>query len=159
MYHKYFVPVIGQIYRNRNGSDYRCTGNAAYPDDIQKTSTVDLGEHQATMIRLTDGWAIKVQGIHQFEDGTVEWKHSIGGTFQCESLAQCSEFCKKHGTSMAKYFEYLDRLRDSSETNMLGATPYLQREFVELRSDRDAAATVLQAWMGSYSEYKGGADA
>lgn len=159
MANNYIMPVVGQIYSNRNGSQYRCTGNEVYPDDVRMSSTVALGEHQATMIRLADGWVIKAHGIHQYEDGTVEWNHSSGGTFQCDSLARCGEYCRAHGTSMTKYFEYLDRLRDSGETNMLGAATYLQDEFFELSADQDAAKIVLQAWIDSYSEYKGGADA
>ena len=36
-----------------------------------------------------------------------------------------------------KYFDYLEKLRQSGATNMYGATPYLQEEFPELRYDRD----------------------
>lgn len=43
-----------------------------------------------------------------------------------------------------KYFEYLDKLRDSGVTNMFGAAPYLTREFAEL--DIHEARTVLGAW-------------
>ena len=32
-----------------------------------------------------------------------------------------------------KYFDYLERLRQSGETNMYGTAPYLQEEFPELR--------------------------
>lgn len=49
---------------------------------------------------------------------------------------------------MKKYFDYLDRLRQSGKTNMLGAVPYLQKEFPELL-DRDQAVQILQAWMDS----------
>lgn len=54
---------------------------------------------------------------------------------------------------MKKYFEYLDQLRESGETNMFGAVPYLQAEFPELEHDRSRAVEILRAWMNSH---KGG---
>lgn len=51
---------------------------------------------------------------------------------------------------MKKYFEYLDRLRDSGVTNMFGAVPYLQQEFPELSFDRAKAAYILREWMKGY---------
>ena len=47
------------------------------------------------------------------------------------------------------YFDYLKGLRQSGETNMYGATSYLQREFPELRRVEDAKA-VLLAWFRSF---------
>lgn len=52
---------------------------------------------------------------------------------------------------MEKYFEYLDRLRQSGETNMFGAVPYLQKEFPEL-CEKKKAIQILQAWMGGYQK-------
>lgn len=49
------------------------------------------------------------------------------------------------------YFDYLESLRQSGETNMYGATPYLQRKFPELRRVEDAKA-VLLAWFRSFEE-------
>ena len=48
---------------------------------------------------------------------------------------------------MVKYFTYLDNLRESGVTNMLGAVPYLLEEFEEL--DKKTARTVLQMWCES----------
>ena len=53
---------------------------------------------------------------------------------------------------MEKYFDYLEKLRESGETNMFGVAPYLQREFPELAHDRDCAREILAAWMKSYTE-------
>lgn len=36
-----------------------------------------------------------------------------------------------------KHLTYLDRLRDSGKINMLGATPYLQRQFSLQETDAD----------------------
>lgn len=53
---------------------------------------------------------------------------------------------------MEKYFAYLEKLRESGETNMYGAVPFLQGRFVELQFDRKRAAEILDAWIGSFSE-------
>ena len=47
-----------------------------------------------------------------------------------------------------KYFEYLVELRDSGETNMWGASPYLVREF---GIDHVQAKTVLLEWIKSFN--------
>ena len=56
---------------------------------------------------------------------------------------------------MEKYFEYLDQLRQSGITNMFGAVPYLQKEFLELSFERNKATKVLKAWMDSRAEKEG----
>lgn len=64
---------------------------------------------------------------------------------------------KRASTSMIvvdKYFRYLEKLRDSGETNMYGAVPNLQDEFPELRYDPERAKEVLIAWFKSFE--KGG---
>jgi hypothetical protein len=48
---------------------------------------------------------------------------------------------------MEKYFAFLDDLRESGETNMFGAVPYLQQAFPELAGDRARAKRILKAWM------------
>ena len=53
-----------------------------------------------------------------------------------------------------KYFDYLEQLRESGETNMMGAVPYLQRKFPELGFDIDRARKIHREWMGSYKEDK-----
>ena len=53
---------------------------------------------------------------------------------------------------MDKYFAYLEQLRESGETNMLGAVPYLQREFSELAHDPARAREILLAWIHSFDE-------
>ncbi|QOR55567.1 MAG: hypothetical protein UMS36scaffold28_57 [Phage 59_13] len=46
-------------------------------------------------------------------------------------------------------FEYLDELREQGITNMYGAGPYLQKEFL---LDRQTARAVLQEWMLTFEE-------
>ena len=53
---------------------------------------------------------------------------------------------------MEKYFTYLEELRKSGETNMMGAVPYLQRKFPELTFDRARAVEILMAWINSFPE-------
>jgi hypothetical protein len=48
------------------------------------------------------------------------------------------------------YFEYLDGLRESGETNMFGAAPYLQAAYPEMSSAE--ARKVLGEWMRTFSE-------
>lgn len=50
--------------------------------------------------------------------------------------------------NLTEAFEYLDELRESGDTNMFGARPYLQREFP--RYSDDTARSVLKAWMDSF---------
>ena len=45
-----------------------------------------------------------------------------------------------------EYFEFLDELRESGRTNMMGAGPYLQREF---GLDRREARKIVLRWMRS----------
>lgn len=59
---------------------------------------------------------------------------------------------------MKKYFDYLDQLRQSGETNMFGAVPYLQREFPELSSDPKQAGKILTEWMSTFSTSQAGRD-
>lgn len=51
-----------------------------------------------------------------------------------------------------EHLTYLDDLRESGETNMFGARPYVQREFGV--SSREAQ-TILGYWMKSFSERHG----
>ena len=50
---------------------------------------------------------------------------------------------------MNEYFEYLVELRDSGETNMWGAAPYLEREFGLTRQE---ARDILIKWIESFKQ-------
>lgn len=52
-----------------------------------------------------------------------------------------------------KYWIYLENLRRSGETNMYGATPYLQKAFGLTKSE---ARRILVNWMSNYNpdDYK-----
>lgn len=47
------------------------------------------------------------------------------------------------------HLDYLDQLRESDETNMLGAAPYLQNEF---NLEHNDAIVVLKYWMESFQQ-------
>ena len=151
MENNYIMPVMGHIYTNRNGGQYRCTGNAVYADDVQRDRAVGLGEYRASMLRLSDGWAVVVHGLHQCVDGAVEWNRSSGGSFKSGHLSQCWQMCRERGVDMIEYFTYLDGLRDSAVVNMYGAVPYLQANFSELQDDSAFAKDILVTWMDSFS--------
>ncbi len=44
--------------------------------------------------------------------------------------------------------EFLDNLRESGETNMFGAAPYLQNEF---GLEKKEARSILTEWMDSFN--------
>lgn len=50
---------------------------------------------------------------------------------------------------MKNYFDYLVELRDSGETNMWGAAPYLERKFGLSRTE---ARNILIAWIESFNK-------
>lgn len=47
----------------------------------------------------------------------------------------------------AEHCQYLEDLRQSGETNMFGAVPYLESEF---DIDREQGVTILSFWMKNY---------
>lgn len=53
---------------------------------------------------------------------------------------------------MQEMFEYLDELRESGETNMFGARPYVERQF---GLDKKVAGKVLAKWMETFGDRKG----
>jgi hypothetical protein len=47
------------------------------------------------------------------------------------------------------HLEYLDELRESGETNMYGARPYVEAEF---GVDSKQASAILTYWMNTFSQ-------
>lgn len=60
-----FTPIVGEVYRNCNGLDYKCI------------SVHHNG--RATMRRVKDNWTLVAVGIRQYEDGAIEWDYSLAG--------------------------------------------------------------------------------
>lgn len=52
--------------------------------------------------------------------------------------------------NMQEYFDFLEKLRDSGVTNMYGATPYLQKQFPELRHDFKRAVNIMHSWFDTF---------
>lgn len=50
---------------------------------------------------------------------------------------------------VTEMFEYLDKLRESGETNMFGARPYVEEMF---DLDKKVAGAVLTKWMRTFSD-------
>jgi len=50
-----------------------------------------------------------------------------------------------------EHLQYLDELRESGETNMFGAGPYLREWFGVTRSESHA---ILKYWMGTFKDHK-----
>ena len=48
-----------------------------------------------------------------------------------------------------EYYQYLERLRRSGDTNMYGARPYLESRF---GLDKKEAGEILAEWMDNYDE-------
>ena len=48
---------------------------------------------------------------------------------------------------LPEHSEYLEELRQSGETNMYGATPYIMEEF---GMDKKEARSILSQWMNSF---------
>lgn len=78
---QYIIPVVGQIYHNRGGGEYHCTGNRLYMSDEQQRRALSLGDHAAYMERVKDGWSLAAHGVIQYGDGTIEWNYSTGEHF------------------------------------------------------------------------------
>ena len=64
-YPELITPEVGQVYLNHNGQRYRCTGI--------------INPERSTMERLSDGWTLIAVRTRQFDDGTIEWDHSLDG--------------------------------------------------------------------------------
>lgn len=58
--------------------------------------------------------------------------------------------------TLEEYLSYLDDLRESGETNMFGARPYLMDAFEEL--SKEEAGQVLHYWMATFGERQGQVD-
>lgn len=55
---------------------------------------------------------------------------------------------KKYKKEWTEYYQYLEDLRASGDTNMYGAAPYLQRDFGLKKGE---ARDVLSSWMDNYA--------
>jgi len=70
-------------------------------------------------------------------------------------------YIKADSPDEQRYFDYLEELRQSGDTNMLGARPYLEAEFPELCASKPGgysretvASDVLMRWMKYHDDPK-----
>lgn len=71
MSRKYIKLTPGEVYRNRNGKDYRCMTLTCLP----------YKEGEERMQNVKTGWTFRAHGVQTYEDGTIEWDYSTGGYF------------------------------------------------------------------------------
>lgn len=64
-----FTPTKGKIYKNDNGSKYKCL-------------SVDPDADTAVMINVESGWMFTAHGLGQYRDGSIDWMFSAGGRFE-----------------------------------------------------------------------------
>ena len=60
-----FYPVVGEVYKNRNGFRYRC---------------IDSGQGYYTFISSV-GWVFHVKDVSIYDDNCIDWAYSYGGYF------------------------------------------------------------------------------
>lgn len=66
---KRITPTLGKVYRNDNGSLYRCIG-----------LTLEGAIFRA--VKGTYGkWECTCHGVGQYEDGAIDWDYSTNGHF------------------------------------------------------------------------------
>lgn len=76
------APVVGQVYTNRGGGQYRCLalvtehGTPYFNAAGGSSSTVGIFQN------IASGWTFTAKGIIQYIDGTIEWDHSLDGRFE-----------------------------------------------------------------------------
>lgn len=63
---KYIIPKVNHIYRNKNGSCYRC---------------VEVTEEYSVFISVVSGWTMRVHGVQLYKDGSITGDYSEGGHF------------------------------------------------------------------------------
>ncbi|MDA3834053.1 MAG: hypothetical protein PF495_11720 [Spirochaetales bacterium] len=80
--------------------------------------------------KLADTYTIKITG-----ENMKDWGYVFGSCTIKEKQIMENE----------KYYEYLDQLRESGETNMFGAVPYLRKIYPEL--NKTEARDILKNWM------------
>jgi len=89
--------------------------------------------------------AIDTSDLFSAKDGAMVDKCKFA---DCVDDCVDGSYCESH----AAMFEYLDELRDSGDTNMFGAGPYVADEFGLSKAE---ARIVLRAWMETYGQRHG----
>ena len=95
----YFQPTVGEIYHNRNGTDYMCLSMES--------------EEASAMFISSGGWKLLAHGCRQYKDGTIDWDRSEGKGFQYQQPFMSPEKAKKIRQFMREngYVHYIYGIR------------------------------------------------
>lgn len=74
-------PVVGQVYTNRGGGRFRCIAPAAAGPMFYNAGG-GFSNASGVFQNIESGWTFTAKGLIQYIDGTIEWDHSVGGTFK-----------------------------------------------------------------------------
>lgn len=74
-------PVVGQVYTNRGGGQYRCIAPAEAGPTLYNAAG-GFSNASGVFQNIKSGWTFTAKGIIKYIDGTIEWDHSIGGRFE-----------------------------------------------------------------------------
>lgn len=77
----YIIPVVGQIYTDRNGQEYRCIRNNSYSSDEDERRELARGKHVAIMEPVKSSHMLRVHGVWECEDGTIGWDNYTFGHY------------------------------------------------------------------------------
>lgn len=86
---KPFAPVFGEVYVNKNGSTYRCIDRV--PPEMRTDPCNAL--MQSTIVASWGAWTFMAKGICVYPGGSIEWDHSVGGTFEKPVFDTCVSCC------------------------------------------------------------------
>lgn len=75
-------PVVGQIYTNRGGGKYRCLARNVDGRNHYWNAGGVSSDAAGVFQDIESGWTFTAKGIIQYIDGTIEWDHSVDGTFK-----------------------------------------------------------------------------
>ncbi len=63
---KLIIPKINKVYRNKNGSSYKC---------------IEASSEKSVFVNVLSGWMLNAHEVRIYEDGKIDWDWSEGGHF------------------------------------------------------------------------------
>ena len=76
------TPIVGQVYTNRGGGEYRCLARMTETGMVYFNSLGGSSGTSGVFQNIRSGWTFTAKGIIQYSDGTIEWDHSTDGRFE-----------------------------------------------------------------------------
>lgn len=76
------APVVGQVYTNRGGGEYRCLVRSTSSGMVYFNQIGGSSDTEGVFQNIKSGWTFTAKGIIQYIDGTIEWDHSVDGRFE-----------------------------------------------------------------------------